>query len=458
MILVIVESPTKTKSISKYLGKGYRVVSSYGHVRDLPQRKLGIDVKKNFKPEYIIPSKAKKKVRDLKEAAKKIDLVILATDEDREGEAIAWHILHILKLDKPNQKENYQRIVFHEITEKAIKQAIAQPRKIDMDLVNAQQARRLLDRLVGYKLSPFLWKKVIKGLSAGRVQSVVVRLIVDREREREKFKPEEYWSIEAKLCQERKQTPFLASLIKKDKKAISRLGIKNKKQADKMAVDLEKAAYKVTDIEAKEVQRHPHSPFTTSTLQQEAARKLRFSARQTMSLAQRLYEGAKLGQKGLVGLITYHRTDSLNLSVEAVKNARTFIKEQFGAKYIPSSPKIYRSKSKGAQEAHEAIRPTQVEYRPDKIKKYLDPRQFKLYDLIWRRFVACQMASALLDTIGVNVLASSKTKHQYTLRANGSTIKFDGFLKVYPVKLQEALLPSLSKGEMLKLKFVHKPN
>ncbi len=434
MNLVIVESPTKSKTIGKYLGRDYSVKSSYGHIRDLPERALGVDIKNDFKPKYVIPTKAKKVAKQLKDSAKKAKLIILATDGDREGEAIAWHVLQILKLGKI---KNYQRIVFHEITKKAIEKALKNPRQIDMNLVNAQQARRILDRLVGYKLSPFLWKKVVKGLSAGRVQSVAVRLIVDREREIKKFKPEEYWTIEAKLQKQDTSDKLIAQLIKKDGKTISKLDIQNKTQADKIIKDLEKAQYQIIDLQKKEVKRHARPPFTTSTLQQEAARKLYFSAKQTMRIAQQLYEG---------GLITYHRTDSLNLSTQALKSVQEFIKNEFGKNYLPASPKIYKTKSKGAQEAHEAIRPTSAKRQPDALKERLDSRQYKLYNLIWRKFIACQMNPAILDATTIDIKAKN-----YIFRATGSVIKFDGWLKVYPSKIKENILPLLSKDEILKL-------
>ena len=444
MKLVIVESPTKSKTINKYLGSDYKVLSSYGHIRDLPERALGIDLKKDFNPKYVISAKKKKVAKELKDAAKKADLVILATDEDREGEAIAWHILQILP---KNKTKDYQRIAFHEITKKAIQEALKNHHKIDMDLVNAQQARRILDRLVGYKLSPFLWKKVVKGLSAGRVQSVAVRLVVDREKEIKDFKPEEYWSIEAKLKKQESNTEeFIAELIKIDNKKISKLDIKNKQEADKILKDLKEAQYQISDIKKREVKKHPRPPFTTSTIQQEAANKLGFSAKQTMMIAQQLYEGVELGSKGRSGLITYHRTDSLNLSTEALETAHKFIKSEFGEKYCPASPNLYKNKSKGAQEAHEAIRPTSSSRHPDKIKKYLGPRQYKLYNIIWRRFIACQMNSAILDATSVDIQAK-----KYTFRTNGSIIKFDGWLKIYPTKLKESILPSLTKEEVLKL-------
>ena len=435
MKLIIVESPVKSKTLSKFLDKEYKILSSYGHIRDLPVRELGIDVEHDFKPKYVIPAKAKKTVKELKESAKKADLIILATDKDREGEAIAWHIIHALKVNK-----DYQRIVFHEITKRAVVKALKNPGKIDMNLVNAQQARRILDRLVGYKLSPFLWKKVVKGLSAGRVQSVAVRLIIDKEREIKAFKPEEYWSVEAKLRQirnQKSQIEFIAKLIKKDGKTIPKLGIKTKKEADQIIKELQGAEYKVVNIESKETKKHPSPPFKTSTLQQIAASKFRFSAKQTMRLAQQLYES---------GRITYHRTDSLNLSAEALKNAREFIKNEFGEKYLLDKPKAYKTKSKGAQEAHEAIRPTRASRHPDQVKKYLDKKQYKLYDLIWKRFIASQMTPAILNATAIDISAKN-----YLFRLNGSTIKFDGFLKIYPIKLKEVVLPLLTKEEILEL-------
>ena len=423
MNLIIVESPSKANTISKFLSRDYSVKSSYGHIRDLPKRELGVDVKDNFKPKYVILVKARKVVAELKKAAKKTDMIILATDQDREGEAIAWHLVKILDLDG----KDYQRIVFHEITKKAIEEALKNPRQIDMDSVNAQQTRRILDRLVGYELSPFLWKKIVKGLSAGRVQSVTVRLIVEREKEIKDFKPEEYWSIEVKLQKENQSDEFIARLIKKDDKAINKLGIKVKQEADKILKDLKGAKYKVVNIESKEVKRYPAPPFTTSTLQQEAVKKLGLSAKQTMRIAQQLYED---------GLITYHRTDSLNISKEALKSTQEFIKNKFGQNYTLASPRIYKTKTKGAQEAHEAIRPTQVN------RQSTD----KLYQLIWQRFIACQMQPAVLDSTAVDISGKN-----YLFRANGSIIKFDGFFKVYPTKLKETILPSLKKEEILKL-------
>ena len=446
--LVIVESPTKAKTIARFLGKDYVVDSSYGHIRDLPKKDIGVDVEKDFKPTYVIPDNSKKQIAKLKKAAAKADEVILASDEDREGEAIAWHLTKALKLDPKKTK----RIVFHEITKKAIAEALKSPRTINQDLVDAQQARRVLDRLVGYKLSPLLWKKVRMGLSAGRVQSVTVRLIVEREREIEKFKPQEYWSIEALLSQKDKEEEFIAKLAKKDGKVVKKLGVKNKKEADQILADLKDAKYKIVDVRQKERQKSPAPPFITSTLQQEAARKLGFSAKQTMMFAQRLYEGITIDGQS-TGLISYMRTDSYNLSEDALKEARETIIKEYGAKYALDKPRYYKKKSKGAQEAHEAIRPTSPARTPESIKDALEPRQYKLYRLIWQRMIACQMTEAVMDSTAVDIEAD-----KYLFRANGSVIKFDGFIKVYiegrddnKKPIQENILPDLSVDEILKL-------
>ena len=415
--LVIVESPTKAKTIQKFLGSDFIIKSSFGHVRDLPKRELGVDVDKNFEPKYVVPTKAKKVVAELKRDSAKADNTILATDEDREGESIAWHLQEALKLKDP------QRIVFHEITKTAIENALKNPRHIDMSLVDAQQARRILDRIVGYKLSPFLWKKVNKGLSAGRVQSVAVRLVVEKEREIEKFVPVEYWSIEALLKKENKE--FTAKLVAE---------IKNKEESDKILQDLNNANYIVEGVEKKETKRHPAPPFTTSTLQQAAWQRFKFSAKQTMALAQRLYEE---------GNITYHRTDSLNLSESSVAAAKDFISEKYGKNYWAGKVVKYMTKSKGAQEAHEAIRPAYAEKTPESLTG-LDARQLKLYTLIWQRFIACQMSPAVFDSVSADIKAAN-----YTFRANGQALKFDGFLKIYPTKFEETELPELEKNDKL---------
>ena len=418
MRLVIVESPAKSKTISKFLGPDYRVLASFGHVRDLPKSKLGVDVEHNFEPHYLIPAKAKKVVAELKAAAADSETVILATDEDREGEAIGWHLVQALKLEN-SKKHLIQRIAFHEITKSAITEALKKPRQLDMNLVDAQQARRVLDRLVGYELSPFLWKKIRYGLSAGRVQSVALRLVVEREREIKNFITEEYWSIEAELTSDKQQVTsnkFRARLAKIGEKTLGKLDLKNEKDAKQITADLAGAVYKVQEIIKKEVSRHPAAPFTTSTLQQEASRKFGLSAKQTMMIAQQLYEH---------GYITYMRTDSHNLAQSAVEQTREVIKEHFGENY--SQPKQYTSKSKGAQEAHEAIRPTDLSARPETLKSQFDAKQFKIYDLIWKRTIASQMASATFDQTAVDISAGNK----YTFRANGQVLKFDGFMRVY---------------------------
>jgi len=424
MKLIIVESPTKAKTLKKFLGKDYQVLSSFGHIRDLPIKELGIDIENNFQPKYVIPTKAKKIIRELKDAVKEADSTILATDEDREGEAIAWHLSEALKL------KNSQRIVFHEITQSAIKEALKNPRIINKDVVDAQQARRILDRIVGYKLSPFLWKKVAKGLSAGRVQSVAVRLIAEREEEIKNFRPEEYWTIEALLKkQETKNNnqEFTAQLT------VPKQSIKNKEQVEEIIKDLDKADYIVEKIAKKEVKKNPFAPFKTSTLQQEAWKRFRFPAKFTMRLAQQLYEK---------GHITYHRTDSLNLSSLSLGVAKKYIESKYGKEYY--SFRKYQSKS-SAQEAHEAIRPTFPDKEPDSLK--LDEKQQALYDIIWRRFIACQMKEALLDATSIDIKAN---KHLF--RSTGQILKFAGFLKIYPMKFEQNELPELKEKESLKLK------
>lgn len=435
MNLIIVESPTKAKTISKFLGSKYRVLSSYGHVRDLPKNRLGIDIKNNFKPEYVIPMKSRKNISFLKKEVKKSQSLILATDEDREGEAIAWHLVQILQQSK-NLKP-YTRIVFHEITKQAIEEALKNPRDININLVNAQQARRILDRFVGYKLSPFLWKKIAKRLSAGRVQSVAVRLICEREKEIEKFIPQEYWKITAELSQNLQKLnipKFEASLIKINEKILDKLEIKNKEQADKIIKKLKKAEYKVIKIEKKEMKRNPFPPFITSTLQQTAWQKFHWSSKFTMNISQQLYEQ---------GFITYHRTDSLNLSDSSLLAVKKFIVQNYGENYYQF--RKYKTKSKIAQEAHEAIRPTFVENYMS-LKKNLNDTQFKLYDLIWRRFVACQMTYANFDSTVIEIEALN-----YIFQTSGQTLKFDGFLKIYPIKYEEIELPLLKINEILKL-------
>ncbi|MFA5009530.1 MAG: type I DNA topoisomerase [Candidatus Paceibacterota bacterium] len=432
MDLIIVESPTKAKTLKNFLGADYTVLSSYGHIRDLPKSDLGIDLENNFKIKYIIPIKAKKNVTLLKKEVAKSDYIYLATDPDREGEAISWHLMEALDLKKKN---NFKRITFHEITKNAIAESLKKPLEINQDLVDAQQARRALDRIVGYKLSPFLWKKVARNLSAGRVQSVAVRLIVQRENEIKNFQSEEYWSLGIVLKKQNESAEFEAILSKIKNQSIPKPGIKTKKQIDDILKDLEGAEYKVFNLEKKETKRNPLPPFTTSTLQQEASKKLKFPAKMTMRVAQDLYEK---------GFITYHRTDSLNLSNQSLSQAKNFISKEFGAEYCLEFPRKFKTKNR-AQEAHEAIRPTNAENTPEKLS--LEPRQAKLYKLIWSRFIASQMSQAVFDSLKAEIIANN----DYLFQANGSLLKFDGFLKVYQMKYEETELPDLTENEVLNL-------
>jgi len=444
--LVIVESPTKAKTINRFLGKDYIVTSSFGHIRDLPAKKLGVDIEHNFEPEYVIPEKSKKTVTELKSKAKKANEVYYATDEDREGEAIARHLHSILRTPQDKTK----RIVFHEITKTAIDEAIKNPRKIDLHLVDAQQARRIVDRLVGYKLSPFLWEKVARGLSAGRVQSVAVRLIVEREEEIEKFKPREYWTIES-LFETDKKEQFSAKLFSRDGKKIEKFDINSEKLAKEVVKNAEGTDYTIGEVKRKQIKRTPNPPFTTSTLQQDANRKLGFSARQTMRLAQQLYEGIKLNGEGQVGLITYMRTDSVNLSEKFLNESRDLIGKQFGKDYLPEKARLYSAKSKLAQEAHEAIRPTEVSHTPESVQKALDSQQYKLYELIWNRAVASQMTDAQFDATSIGVASK---EHALIFRANGSILKFAGFYKVYPDAVKETLLPDVKEKDAVDMKSI----
>ncbi len=432
MELIIVESPTKAKTLDRFLGEDFKITSSQGHIRDLPSKKLGIDIEDNFEPDYVLIPKAKKRIKELRKKSEKADKVILATDPDREGEAISWHLSKALDL----KEDQYKRIAFHEITKSAINEALESPRGIDMNLVNAQQARRVLDRIVGYKLSPFLWKKIARGLSAGRVQSVALRFIVDREKEIKAFTPEEYWRIKALLSQKEEKDDFEALLIKENNKKIKKKSIDSKEKADKIIKNLEKEDYKVKDVKRKEKKRNPYPPFTTSDLQQEAWQQYNFPTGFTMSLAQKLYEK---------GLITYHRTDSLNLSKQSLAAAKKVITEKYGENYH----KWRKFKTKGrAQEAHEAIRPSYPSKTPDDVKIKNDAQQ-KLYNLIWRRFISSQMKPAIYNTVTVNIEAG-----KYTLRAKGKNLKFDGFLKVYTFRRRknQSTLPNVKKGEELDLK------
>ncbi len=454
--LVIVESPAKARTLGRILGKRYSLKASMGHIRDLPRSRLGVDIENNFAPKYVVPKGKNKVVKELKQAAKTASTIYLATDPDREGEAIAWHLVEVTR----SNQTPYQRVVFHEITDEAIARAFKHPRSIDMQLVNAQQARRIMDRLVGYKISPLLWQKVRRGLSAGRVQSVALRIIVDREREIEKFIPEEYWTIEAELTRKApaEAAPFravLVGLIDGPK-----LDIHNQKEATEICDELRPAAYHVTTVKTKKVTRQPAPPFITSTLQQEAWRKLRFTAKQTMATAQQLYEGLTIGDEGRVGLITYMRTDSTRVARSAVTEAREFIREKYGSQFIPPHARSFVKKVKGAQEAHEAIRPTRVWREPDLIKPYLTAPQFKLYQLIWKRMVASQMSAALFDNTTVDIQArcpDSKTK--YLFRTSSSISTFPGFMILYTEGKDEdekegrksSLLPLLGKGDELEL-------
>lgn len=479
MKLVIVESPTKAKTITKFLGSDFIVESSFGHVRDLPTSKMGIDIEHGFEPTYIVPAKAKANLKKLQALAKKSDKIILATDQDREGEAIAWHLAEALKVGP----EDTDRIVFHEITKPAIEQALLTPKKIDMKLVDAQQARRILDRLVGYELSPFLWKKVAKGLSAGRVQSVAVRLIIEREREIKKFKVEEYWTVSALLSPSPSphslpltkgeikegvgEVSFSAKLNKINGKTIDKLEIKNQGQAEKILTALTGAKYLVANLEKKQTKKQPPKPFTTSSLQQTANRWFGFSAKQTMMVAQQLYE---------MGFITYMRTDSLNLADKFLTEAAEYLKTNLGKKYSLNTSRRFKTKAKGAQEAHEAIRPSEAARAPETAAGDLNPNQNKLYQLIWQRAVGSQMPEAIVDTTVVDIDAAAPLvkggvgglnsagdksnplnpplqggQNQYQFRANGQILKFDGYLKIYPEASQEIVLPEMKIKEELEL-------
>jgi DNA topoisomerase-1 len=455
--LVIVESPAKAKTIGKYLGKQYVVKASLGHVKDLPKKDLAVDVERSFAPTYVIIEGKKKLIAELKQAAKKSEFVYLAADPDREGEAISYHLKEELE-GKKGGAPRVRRVMFNEITQKAIRKAFEHPTDVNMHLVEAQQARRVLDRLVGYKISPLLWDKVRRGLSAGRVQTVAVRLIVEREREIRQFDKREYWTIDVNLAA--KKPPLLAArLFKRDDDA---LDIGGQAVAEALMAQVEGAPYIVKSVLTREKRRNPVPPFITSTLQQEAARKLRFSVKRTMGLAQRLYEGIALGKEGPTGLITYMRTDSTRVAEEALSDARSFIAEKFGAEYLPESANIYRSK-KDAQDAHEAVRPADVWHSPESIEKYLAEDELKLYRLIWMRFLASQMMPAVFDQTTIDASAQGKDGSEYVFRATGSVPKFDGFLKVYEEgkdqkdEEDEELkhkLPAVSEGEPLKLRSI----
>lgn len=447
--LIIVESPAKAKTIKKYLGRGYEVIASMGHVRDLPKSKLAVDVENNFEPQYINIRKQSKTIKELKEHAKKSKEIFLATDPDREGEAISWHLSQLLKLDEHAQN----RVTFNEITKSGVQNGMASPRELDMDLINAQQTRRILDRLVGYKLSPLLWKKIKSGLSAGRVQSVVVSLIVDRENEIKTFEQQEYWTVEANLTSQRdlsiaiEKRTFIAKLYGKGTQKIE---LKTKEEADEILKAIDGADYIVTAVKKGTRKKSPTPPFITSTLQQEASRKLGFQSRRTMQAAQELYEGVDVEDFGTMGLITYMRTDSLRISEEAKAAAKDYIVNTYGEKYLPDSPRVYKTKS-NAQDGHEAIRPTTPSITPAMAKSSLTNDQYKIYKLIWERFIASQMANCLLDTVQVTIDAAG-----YTFKASGFSVRFDGYTMLYEESKDEerqksGMLPVLEEQEKLHL-------
>jgi DNA topoisomerase-1 len=447
--LVIVESPAKTRTLGKILGKDYNIVASLGHVRDLPKSQMGLEIENGFKPKYVVPKAKTKLVNEIKQATKDAATVYLATDPDREGEAIAWHLAEVTG----DKEKTYQRVVFREITEEAVKEAFQNPRAIDMQLVDAQQARRILDRLVGYKISPLLWKKVRKRLSAGRVQSVAVKIIVDREREIQAFVPVEYWVIEVELSKPQEQPSFRATLVGliPDQK----LEVHSAEESRAIEEALKQAAYNVLDVNSKNVSRQPAPPFTTSTLQQEAWRKLHFSAKQTMAIAQQLYEGLPIGDEGNVGLITYMRTDSTRVAPSALAETVAYIRDTYGERYLPPKPRVFTTRTKGAQEAHEAIRPTHIRREPVIIKKYLNNAQYRLYDLIWKRMVASQMAAAIFENTTVDI--NAKNHQEYLLRTMASVNTFPGFMTLYSESKDETeeegkiTLPKLTKGDILNL-------
>ncbi len=448
--LVIVESPAKARTIEKFLGKDYKVLASYGHVRALPSKQGSVDTENDFEPKYDVLPESKKHLQELKKELKGSETLLLATDPDREGEAISWHLLAALGIDPKKSRLDIKRVVFHEITRDAIIHAVKHPRDISMDLVDAQQARSVLDYLVGFNLSPFLWKKIRYGLSAGRVQSVALRLICEREKEIAAFVEQEYWTVAANLSNHAQQL-FKANLIEFGGRKLGKFDIPDSTAAEKIKDSLSRQEFSVSRVTKSEKKRNPSPPFTTSTLQQESARKLGFSAKKTMSTAQKLYEGIDIGGEGAVGLITYMRTDSVNLSSQALKEAHEVINSLFGPEYALARPRQFKNKSKNAQEAHEAIRPTYLSKIPAELKKHLTPDQFKLYELIWKRTVASQMAEALLDQTSVDIAAGEGN----TFRATGSVIRFPGFMKLYiegmddVTEEKEGVLPALEEKESL---------
>ena len=452
--LVIVESPAKARTLNRILGRSYSVKASLGHVRDLPKSSLGVDVDDEFTPKYVIPPQKRKVVKELKNAMEKATTIYLATDPDREGEAISWHLIQAANLDKVKNKKTLYRVVFHEITKEAVEEAFKHPGSIDEHMVSAQQTRRILDRLVGYKLSPLLWRKVQRGLSAGRVQSVAVRIVVDREQEIQGFNPEEYWIIEVELAPAKeKSNTFRAKVTGTGSRA--KLVINNEQKAAEVTADLEQAQYSVLSVKEKKASRNPAPPFITSTMQQEASRKLHFPARRTMSIAQQLYEGLPLGKEGSVGLITYMRTDSTHIAATAMTELRSFIKEKYGKEFLPQKARYFGKKTKWAQEAHEAIRPTSIYREPEQLKPFLKPEQLRLYELVWKRCVASQMSAAIFDTTAIDITAEVKAKKPYMLIATSSNLSFPGFIKVYSEGKDEdedenvVRLPALKAGDKL---------
>jgi len=444
--LVIVESPAKARTVSNFLGQGYTVLASRGHVRDLLVTQLSVDVDNDFEPKYRVPNEKRQTVAELKAAAEAAEEIYLATDPDREGEAIAWHLLHAAEMPQ----EKTRRVVFHEITDQAVAEAFSHPRNINYSLVNAQQARRILDRLVGYNVTELLWEKVRGRLSAGRVQSVALRMVVDRERDIEAFVAREYWTIDVALAKQQTNgqapQPFTAYLVKIDDRDAE---LSSADQVQPHVEALQRSSYSVDEVKIGTRQRKPSPPFTTSTLQQEASRRLGFATSRTMRLAQELYEGIEIGQQQVVGLITYMRTDSLNVSEVAQKEARNYIHERFGVDYAPETPPKYKTKAKGAQEAHEAIRPTSIQRTPDSLKNFLSREQFRLYQLIWERFVASQMSPAIYDTMRVDIQAQAQGSPRYGLRASGSRIKFFGFLALYEDARDEDAPADQDEGRIL---------
>lgn len=450
--LVIVESPAKARTVGRFLGKAYMVKASIGHVRDLLRSQLSVDVENDFAPKYRVPNEKRPVVKELKGLASRAEEVYLATDPDREGEAIAWHLIEAADIDPHITR----RVVFHEITEQAVAEAFRHTRGIDMNLVNAQQARRILDRLVGYNLSPLLWRKVRSRLSAGRVQSVALRLIVEREREIQNFVPEEYWTIAAELQPEDKEGTYIAKLVMIDNEKFE---AGSETEVKPLAADMETAEYRISSLKRGERRKRPAAPFITSTMQQEASRKLGYTAKRTMAIAQQLYEGLDVGEGGSVGLITYMRTDSTQVSSIAQNEARKYILERHGEAFLPPTPPFYKTKTRGAQEAHEAIRPTSVFRTPQAVKPYLNRDQYRLYEIIWQRFVASQMVAAVFDTLTVEVSAKSSA-HTYLLRASGSRMLFPGYLVIYGGQLEEqeeeeeqqrALPEGLEEGQLQRL-------